>query len=105
MENITITRKEDAFNPKDMMLGIRIFPAHFTRDNESVFYGLTEDEAKKLQEIIPEGMITGQHELFASRQFKFPSELSSGMYIWNDGTFELWVEYASKRISIVIPDF
>ncbi len=103
MEIITIKRKEDLFNPKNMFFGTRIYPAHATIDDQSTFYGLTEDEAKKLLDIIPEGMITGQHKMFASRQFKFPSELSSGMMIWDDGTFELWVEYASKRISVVIP--
>lgn len=103
MKDITIKRKEDVFRPENMMLGIGIFPAHATRDDESMFYGLTIEEANKLKDLIPEGTITGDDAIFSSRQFKFPCELPSGMLTYADRTVELWVEYASKRISITIP--
>ena len=103
MEYITIKREKDVFDPENMLLGIGIFPAHATRDNESMFYGLTIDEANQLKELIPEGRITGDAPLFSSRQFKFPSELPSGIMLYIDRNIELWVEYASKRISIMIP--
>lgn len=103
MEHIVIKRSKDVFRPENMLLGVGIFPAHATRDNESMFYGLTIEEADKLKELIPEGMITGDAAIFSSRQFKFPSDLSSGMLIYLDRSIELWVEYASKRISILIP--
>lgn len=48
-------------------------------------------------------MITGDGAIFSSRQFKFPCELNSGIMTYGDGTVDLWVEYASKRISINIP--
>ncbi len=69
MEHITIKREKDVFNPENMMLGIGIFPAHATRDDESMFYGLTIEEADKLKELIPEGRITGNVDIFSSRQF------------------------------------
>ncbi len=103
MDTVTIKRAKDEFDPKKMLFGTRIFPAHCTRDDESIFYGLTVGEADKLKDLIPEGRITGQHEIFTSRQFKFPSELPSGLMFWADGTIELWVEYARQKISIVIP--
>lgn len=102
MENIVIKRKKDVFRPENMLLGVGIFPAHATRDSESMFYGLTIEEANKLKELIPEGRITGDAAIFSSRQFKFPSELPSGMLTYLDRSIELWVEYASKRISIII---
>lgn len=103
MEYITIKREKDVFNPENMLLGIGVFPAHATRDNVSMFYGLTIEEANKLKELIPEGMITGDAPLFSSRQFKFPSELPSGIMLYVGRDIELWVEYAGKRISIMIP--
>lgn len=103
MENIHIKREKNDFLPENMLFGIGIFPAHATRDDESVFFGLTVEEADKLKELIPEGMITGDAAIFCSRQFKFPCELPSGMMTYANGTIELWVEYASKRISISIP--
>lgn len=102
MEQIVIERKEDVFRPENMLFGIGIFPAHATRDDESLFFGLTIEEANKLKELIPEGKITGDAEIFSSRQFKFPCELPSGIMIYVD-KIELWVEYGSKRISILIP--
>lgn len=56
-----------------------------------------------MKELIPEGTITGDAPIFSSRQFKFPSELSSGLMLYLDRNIELWVEYACKRISILIP--
>lgn len=102
-KHITIKREKDVFNPENMLLGVGVFPAHATRDNESMFYGLTIDEANQLKELIPEGSITGDAPLFSSRQFKFPSELPSGIMLYIDRNIELWVEYAGKRISIMIP--
>lgn len=102
MENIVIKRIEDIFRPENMLFGVGIFPAHATRDDESMFYGLTIEEANKLKELIPEGTVTGDAAIFSSRQFKFPCELPSGMLTYSD-RLELWVEYASKRISIIIP--
>ena len=103
MDQIVIKRKEDFFRPDKMMLGVGIFPAHATRDDESIFFGLTIDEANKLKELISEGRITGDAPIFSSRQFKFPSELPSGMIAYGDRSIELWVEYAGKRISILVP--
>lgn len=103
MEHITINREKDVFNPENMLLGIGVFPAHATRDNVGMFYGLTIEQANKLKELIPEGMITGDAPIFSSRQFKFPSELPSGIMLYIDRNIELWVEHADKRISIMIP--
>lgn len=103
MENIYIKREKNVFLPKNMLFGVGIFPAHATRNDESLFYGLTVEEANKLKELIPEGTITGDADIFSSRQFKFSNRLPSGMMVYMEGTVELWVEYASKRISIIIP--
>jgi hypothetical protein len=99
MERIDIIRKETL---EGRLFG-KIFPAHATRDGESVFYGLTLEEAGRLKELIPVGNITGDTPATISRQFKFPSALSSGMIIDDYGNRAvLWVEYDDKRISIFI---
>lgn len=96
-KDLTIERKGHEFS--------EVFPAHATRDGESLFYGLTIEEADTLKEHIPEGMITGSADIFKSRQFKFPEELPSGIIIEkHDGVYKakLWAEYARTRISILI---
>ncbi len=98
IQNIIIERKEVLAGS---IFG-NIYPAHATRDGESIFWGLTVDEAQRLKELIPEGRITGEHQLFISRQFKFPDQLPSGMIIEKGNKIELWIEYASKRVSIMI---
>jgi hypothetical protein len=99
MEGIEIERKEIL---EGTLFG-KISPAHATRDGDSVFYGLTVEEAGRLKELIPEGMITGGAPMTISRQFRFPDELSSGMIIDENGNRTvLWVECGSKRISIII---
>lgn len=99
MESIDIERKETLAGS---LFG-KIFPAHATRDGESMFYGITPDEAVRIKELIPEGRITGDAPITISRQFKFPDKLSSGMIIDDNGNRTvLWVEYENKRISIII---
>jgi hypothetical protein len=80
----------------------KVLPAHATRDGESMFYGLTVEEAGKLKELIPVGMITGDAPATISRQFKFPSVIPSGMMIDYINRIVLWVEYDGNRISIII---
>ncbi len=103
MEQILIKREKDVFRPENMLLGVGIFPAHATRDDESMFYGLTIEESNKLKELIPEGRITGDAPACSSRQFKFPSAIPSGIMMYANKSMELWVEYNGKRISILIP--
>lgn len=99
MECIDIERKETL---EGTLFG-KIYPAHVTRDSESVFYGLTIEEAGKLKGLIPEGRITGDAPMTISRQFVFPDKLPSGMIIDENGDSTIiWVEYESKRISIII---
>lgn len=98
MENIDIDRKETL---EGTFFG-NVFPAHATRDGESMFYGLTLEEAGRLKELIPIGRITGDAPATISRQFKFPSALSSGMMIDYRNRAILWVEYDNKRISVII---
>lgn len=100
---IVIKREIDVFLPENMLFGVGIFPAHATRDNESMFYGLTIEESNKLKELIPEGRITGDVPGCSSRQFKFPSIFPSGIIMSGGKSIELWVEYGGKRISILIP--
>ena len=99
MEGIEIERKGTL---EGTLFG-KISPAYATRDGEIVFYGLTVEETGRLKELIPEGRITGDAPMTISRQFRFPDKLSSGMIIDENGNRTvLWVEYGSKRISIII---
>jgi hypothetical protein len=70
MENIYIKREKNVFLPDNMLFGVGIFPAHATRDDESLFVGLTIEDANKLKEVIPDGTRTGDAALQDSLSFR-----------------------------------